>query len=88
MLDRMALATGVRPRPRLPVPFITPWLSALWLGLVTPVDTRVARPLVDGLRTETIVVDPTGARLFGIEPVGFDEALRRALREEARDARD
>jgi uncharacterized protein YbjT (DUF2867 family) len=83
MLDRMALAMGKRPRPKLPVPFISPWLSALWLGLVTPVDTRVARPLVDGLRTETIVADPSGMRLFPIEPVGFDEALRRALREEA-----
>ena len=35
---------------KIPVPFITPWLSALWLGLVTPVDTNVARPLVEGLR--------------------------------------
>ena len=40
---------GRRPRPKVPVPFITPWLSSLWLGLVTPVDTRVARPLVEGL---------------------------------------
>jgi uncharacterized protein YbjT (DUF2867 family) len=84
MLDRMALAMGVRPRPKIPVPFITPWLSALWLGLVTPVDTNVARPLVEGLRTETIVTDPSGAEPFGIEPVGFDEALRRALLEGAR----
>ena len=32
MLDRMAIAMGMRPRPKIPVPFITPWLSALWLG--------------------------------------------------------
>ena len=82
MLDRMALAMGMRPRPKIPVPFITPWLSALWLGLVTPVDTNVARPLVEGLRTATIVTDPSGAEPFGIEPAGFDEALRRALAEE------
>ena len=38
MLDRMAAVLGRRPRPRVPVPFITPWLSSLWIGLVTPVD--------------------------------------------------
>ncbi len=85
MLDRMALAMGLKPRPRLPVPFITPWLSALWLGLVTPVDTNVARPLVEGLTTETIVTDPTAAAAFGIEPLPFDEALRRAVAEDERD---
>jgi uncharacterized protein YbjT (DUF2867 family) len=82
MLDRMALAMKLRPRPKLPVPFITPWLSALWLGLVTPVDTNVARPLVEGLTTETIVTDPSGAAPFGIDPAPFDETLRRALAEE------
>lgn len=83
MLDRMALAMGKRPRPQIPVPFITPWLSSLWLGLVTPVDTNVARPLVEGLRTATVVTDPSGAKPFGIVPISFDEALRRALGEEA-----
>jgi uncharacterized protein YbjT (DUF2867 family) len=81
MLDRMALAMGVRVRPKLPMPFITPWLSALWLGLVTPVDVNVARPLVEGLTTETIVTDPSGAQPFGIVPLSFDEALKRALAE-------
>ncbi len=84
MLDRMALAMGLRPRPKLPVPFITPWLSALWLGLVTPVDTNVARPLVEGLTTETIVTDPSGAAAFAISPAPFDETLRSALAEEHR----
>jgi uncharacterized protein YbjT (DUF2867 family) len=82
MLDRMALAMGIRPRPKLPVPFVTPWLSALWLGLVTPVDTNVARPLVEGLTTETIVTDPSGAEPFAISTLPFDEALKRALGEQ------
>jgi hypothetical protein len=82
MLDRMALAMGLEPRRKLPVPLITPWLSALWLGLVTPVDTKVARPLVEGLTTATVVTDPSGAEPFGIAAESFDEALRRALAEE------
>jgi len=84
MLDRMAIAMNVRPRPKVPVPLITPWLSALWLGLVTPVDTNVARPLVEGLRTATVVTDPSGAQPFGIATMSFDQALQRALEEERR----
>lgn len=82
MLDRMAIAMGKSPRPKLAVPLITPWLSSLWLGLVTPVDTNVARPLVEGLTTPTVVTDSSGAEPFGIVPEPFDAALRRALREE------
>jgi uncharacterized protein YbjT (DUF2867 family) len=84
MLDRMAVAMGKRKPVRVPVPFITPWLSALWLGLVTPVDTKVARPLVEGLTTPTVVTDPSGAELFDVVPESFDESLRRALEEEER----
>jgi uncharacterized protein YbjT (DUF2867 family) len=82
MLDRMAVAMGRRPRLMVPVPLITPWLSSLWIGLVTPVDTNVARPLVEGLKTATVVTDPSGAEPFGVEPAPFDETLRRALAEE------
>ena len=49
---------------------------------MTPVDAGVARPLVEGLATETIVTDRSGAALFDVEPVGFDETLRRALAED------
>ncbi len=82
MMDRMAIALKKQPRPKIPVPLITPWLSALWLGLVTPVDVKVARPLVEGLTTATVVTDPSGARPFGISPAPFDETLRRALADE------
>ncbi len=82
MLDRVAIALGKRPRPRVPVPFITPWLSSLWIGLVTPVDAGVARPLVEGLATPTVVSDPSGAALFDISPIQFDEALQRAIAED------
>ena len=61
MLDLMADALGVRRRPRVPVPLITPWLSSLWIGLVTPVDPGVARPLIEGLSTPTVVTDGSGA---------------------------
>jgi uncharacterized protein YbjT (DUF2867 family) len=84
MLDRMALALGKRPRPKLPVPLLTPWLSSLWIGLVTPVDAAVARPLIEGLSTETVVTDASGGALFDVEPIGFDESLRKAVAAERR----
>lgn len=87
MLDRMAEALGTRPRPRIPVPFLSPRLSSLWIGLVTPVDAGVARPLVEGLSTRTVVTDPSGAQLFDVQPLGFAETLRRALAEDRGDVR-
>ncbi len=66
MLDRMAEALGRRPRPKLPVPLLTPRLSSLWIGLVTPVDAGVARPLIEGLSTKTTVTDTSGAALFDV----------------------
>jgi hypothetical protein len=78
----MAIALGKRPRPKLPVPLLTPWLSSLWIGLVTPVDAQVARPLIEGLSTETVVTDPSGAQLFDVDPQPFAETLRQALGEE------
>ena len=78
----MADALGVRRRPRIPVPLITPWLSSLWIGLVTPVDAGVARPLVEGLSTPTVVTDSSGAELFDVRPIPFMDALRRALAED------
>jgi uncharacterized protein YbjT (DUF2867 family) len=82
MLDRMAAVLGISPRPRIPVPFITPWLSSLWIGLVTPVDAGVARPLIEGLSTPTVVTDRSGMAMFDIEPMSFDDALARAVAED------
>src|SRR3954452_14283 len=82
MLDRMAAVLELRRRPRVPVPLITPWLSSLWIGLVTPVDAGVARPLIEGLAVPTVVTDRSGMEPFAIAPVSFDEALRRAVAED------
>jgi uncharacterized protein YbjT (DUF2867 family) len=82
VLAVMADVLGKRRRPQLPVPFLTPRLSSLWIGLVTPVDAGVARPLIESLASETIVTDPEPARLFAVDPVGCREALRAALEEE------
>ena len=69
MIDELARALGRRPPRRITVPVLTPALSSLWIGLVTPVDAGVARPLIEGLATETVVSDPSGMALLpAIEP--------------------
>jgi uncharacterized protein YbjT (DUF2867 family) len=84
LLSLMADVLGKRRRPQLPVPFLSPRLSSLWVGLVTPVDAAVARPLIESLASETIVTDPEPARRFDVRPLGALEALRRARAEEER----
>jgi uncharacterized protein YbjT (DUF2867 family) len=69
----------------IPVPVLSPRLSSLWLGLVTPVYARVGRELVDSLRNETIVRDQSAGDLFSIRPLGYREALKRALANEDRE---
>jgi uncharacterized protein YbjT (DUF2867 family) len=79
MLRVVARSLGKRGPAMLPVPLLSPALSSLWIGLVTPVDAGVARPLIEGLSTETVVSDPAGAELFDVEPAPFAETVRRAL---------
>jgi uncharacterized protein YbjT (DUF2867 family) len=81
MMDAMARGLNINPRPRLGVPVLTPGLSSHWIGLVTPVDTGVARPLIGGMEVETIVKDPSGMALFDFEPMDIDAAMSAALEE-------
>jgi uncharacterized protein YbjT (DUF2867 family) len=61
------------------VPVLTPYLSSLWLGLVTPTSASVGRHLIEGLRNPTIVRDSSALATFAIRPVGVRVAIERAL---------
>ncbi|MET8948491.1 SDR family oxidoreductase [Streptomyces sp. NPDC004542] len=83
MMARYAAVAGLPRRVIVAVPVLTPRLSSHWVGLVTPVPASIARPLTESLRHEVVcrehdisryVPDPPG------HPVGFDEAVRLALR--------
>jgi uncharacterized protein YbjT (DUF2867 family) len=71
-------------RVMISVPLLTPRLSSLWLGLVTPVYARVGRELIEGLRNRSVVTDPTALAVFPIKPIGLSEAIARAIRYEDR----
>ena len=61
------------------VPFLSPRLSSLWLGLVTPVYARIGRKLVDSLRNPTVVTNSHANEVFAIRPRGVRDAISRAL---------
>jgi len=84
IMREYARQRGLR-RIFVPVPVLTPRLSSLWLGLVTPLYARVGRKLIDSLRNQTTVQDSTALSVFPIRPRGISEAIARALRNEDRD---
>lgn len=67
------------------VPVLTPRLSSLWLGLVTPLYARVGRKLIESIIHPTVVRDTAALQAFDIRPVGIDQAIRRALAREERE---
>ncbi len=81
MMKQMAEALDRRPPVQVPVPLLSPRLSSLWIGLVTPVDVDVAKPLIEGLATETVVADESGMALFNVSRTPLAEAMRAALGE-------
>ncbi|HSP38352.1 MAG TPA: NAD(P)H-binding protein [Frankiaceae bacterium] len=87
MLRRVAVIEG-RTLLVVPVPLLTPRLSARWLSLVTDVDTATARSLVDSMGNEVVVRDDSIRRLLPFEPMDYDTAVLTALGERARAARE
>jgi uncharacterized protein YbjT (DUF2867 family) len=61
------------------VPILTPFLSSLWLGLVTPLYARVGRKLIESIVHPTVVRDDSALKVFAVRPVGVEEAIRRAV---------
>ena len=78
MMARYAEVAGKRSPAIVPVPVLTPGLSSHWVSLFSPVDNGVVRPLVDGLSVEMRVRTPPPPGINDA-PLGFDEAVRRAL---------
>ncbi|MFN0054773.1 MAG: SDR family oxidoreductase [Planctomycetales bacterium] len=78
IMHEYARQRGLR-RWMIPVPFLTPYLSSLWLGLVTPLYARVGRKLVESLRNPTLVSNHLATTTFRVRPRSMREAIARAL---------
>jgi uncharacterized protein YbjT (DUF2867 family) len=83
MLSRAA-AVERKPLPNFTVPLLTPRLSSAWLALVTDVDLRTARNLVDSMTTEVVVHDHSIENIVPGATISYEDAVRSALDERAR----
>jgi uncharacterized protein YbjT (DUF2867 family) len=78
MIREYARQQGLR-RWLISVPVLTPYLSSLWLALVTPAAFEVGRHLIEGLKNPTVVRDTAALEVFPIRPMGIREAIQKAL---------
>ncbi len=79
MMQTYAEVAGLRKRLIVPVPVLSPGLSSLWIGLVTPLPTGVARPLVDSLKHDVVVKDGRVMAELVADPLTFRESVELAL---------
>ena len=78
MIREYARQRGLR-RWLISVPVLTPYLSSLWLALVTPTAFEVGRHLIEGLKNPTVVLDKKALSVFSIRPMSLTEAVARAI---------
>ena len=81
LMEEYASQRGLR-RLFVPVPFLTPHLSSLWLGLVTPIFARVGRKLIESITMPSVVRDGAALEVFRVRPRGYRDAIRQALADE------
>lgn len=79
MMMTYARERGLK-RWMVPVPVLTPRLSSYWVDIVTPIPSAIAKPLIEGLRNESVVHDPSARQIFPtINPAGYSVAVAMAL---------
>ncbi len=84
IMKEYARQRGLR-RLMIPVPVLTPYLSSLWLGLVTPLYARVGRKLVESLKNPTLVSSNLASTVFAVRPRSLSAAIERAIVNEDRE---
>jgi len=71
-------------RLMIPVPVLTPYLSSLWLGLVSPLYVRIGRTLIESIKNPTIVNDKSALQFFSVRPCRVREAIKNTIEKEDR----
>jgi hypothetical protein len=82
MMNGYAVEAGLPQRGIAALPVLTPRLASLWVGLVTPVPSAIARPLVESLQNDCVMGDHAVDGILpppeaGLTP--YREAVRLAL---------
>ena len=81
IMEEYAKTKGLK-RIMINLPFLTPYLSSLWLGLITPLFARTGRKLVTSLKYPTVIKSQDPSIAFDIKPIGLSEAIQRSLKYE------
>ncbi|MEE4114041.1 MAG: SDR family oxidoreductase [Desulfobacteraceae bacterium] len=79
LIRTYAEIAGLMPRIIFPVPVLTPKLSSLWIHLVTPVPSIIARPLAEGLRIPVVCRDNRIRDWVPLPLQPAEETIRTAL---------
>ena len=69
----------------IPVPVLTPYLSSLWLGLITPLYARIGKKLIESIVHSSIVKNESALKFFKIKPIGVEASIRSAIELENED---
>jgi len=85
MLQRVARIRYQRSLPMVVLPLLTPGLSSRWLALVTDVNVRTGRNLIDSMTNEVVVTDDSILEVVPGACLGYDDAVREALADRAKD---
>lgn len=84
IMHAYARQRGIRLR-MISVSILTPYVSSLWLGLVTPLYARIGRKLIESIVHSTVVRDAAALETFAIRPMCIEEAIRSAIVSEERE---
>jgi uncharacterized protein YbjT (DUF2867 family) len=79
LIHAYADAAGLRRRVVVPVPVLTPRLSAHWVNVVTPLPKSLADSLIDSLKNDVVVTDDSASSLSGHRPLGVADAIEAAI---------
>jgi uncharacterized protein YbjT (DUF2867 family) len=79
MMDVYADVAGLKKRVVLGVPVLTPRLSSLWVGLVTPLPNTLARQLVGSLANDVVVTGIAAAEVLGLDTMSFRASVELAI---------
>jgi uncharacterized protein YbjT (DUF2867 family) len=82
MMHQYAEARGIAKRVIVTVPVLTPQLSAYWVDLVTPIDSGIAHPLIEGMKNKVVCRDSRIDEFVPIQKTGFGEGVKIAFSEE------
>ncbi len=83
VMNGYAKEAGLRYRPVVPLPVLTPWLASQWVNLVTPIPRKLAVPLIGSLQFDCVAQERDIDEYIAVPdggPISYAAAVRLALK--------